>query len=497
MKLKIRLSFLGVLFLFVWLSAAYSTQLEDKVVEHTFKNGMKLLMVERHIAPTVALYIRLKVGSVDEVSGKTGIAHMLEHMLFKGTKTIGTRDFEKEKPVLDKIDSIALEIDEENRKPDDKKDKEKIARLKGEIEVLNKEHKKYVVTEGASTIYAENGGVGYNAFTGNDGTTYVISLPSNKLELWANVESDRILNPVLREYYSERDVIMEERRRSIDSDPWGVLYEQFLAAAFTSHPYGNPIIGWMEDIGKLSKKDTEDFLKRYYSPNNMILAIVGDINPNEVISLIGRYFDPIPPSEIPYSHITEEPAQLGERRISVEWDAEPGVMIGFHKPTLPDNDDDIFDAIDSILSSGRTSRLYKRIVEEKQIAASVETFSAPGSRYPNLFAISATPRFPHTVSEVEQAIYEELDILKNEPVSPDELQKIKNQIDANLIRGLSSNSGLAGKLASYEALAGSWRYILQNMERIKNVTAEDIMRVAKKYLNRENRTVAVMIKKGS
>lgn len=473
----------------------HSFNLENRVVEHTLKNGMKLLMLERHQSPTVAAYIRFNVGAVDEITGNTGIAHMLEHMLFKGTKIVGTRDYKREKPILDRIDKIALKLEEEKRRQHKKKgNEETVKKLKKELKEAQKEHKKFILSEEFSKIYSENGGVGYNAYTSVDGTTYVINLPSNKLELWAAIESDRMKNPVLREFYAERDVITEERRRNVDTQPEGMLYEQFVASAFTAHPYGRPIIGWMSDIKNLSKRAVEKFLTTYYSPNNAIVAIVGDINPKKVIKLVKKYFGSISSRKLPLPLMTKEPVQKGERRTYVVWDAEPSLMIGYHKPTLPHPDDDIFDVIDSILSRGRTSRLYTAIVKEKQLAASVGTFGAPGSRYPNLFCFSAAPRYPHTAEEVEEAIYKEIEKLKTEPVKERELQKVKNQIDADLIRSLKSNAGLAAKLTTFEALAGTWKYILQNRERIKKAAADDIMRVAKKYFTNENRTVAILVK---
>lgn len=475
-------------------SFSLSLNLEERVTEHTLGNGLKILMMERHQTPTVAAYIRFNVGSVDEVTGKTGIAHMLEHMLFKGTKTLGTVDYEKEKIVLDEIDRVAVALAEEKRKAE-KADKTKIEQLQKELKELQAEHKKYVISDEFSQLYSRNGGVGYNAGTGNDGTTYMIQLPSNKLELWASIESDRMREPVLREFYSERDVIMEERRMRIENSAGGKLYEQFIAAAFTAHPYGVPIIGWASDIQNLTKKETEKFLKSYYAPNNAVMGIVGDINPKEIIQLVEKYFSDIPSQPSPPSILTVEPEQKGERKVEVVYDSEPQLLIGYHKPTLPAHDDYVFDVIDSILSSGRTSRLYKNIVIKKQIATSVGTFSGPGSRYANIFVFSGSPRYPHTVQELESAIEEEIEKLKTDPVTKRELQKVINQLEANLIRSLKSNSGMASRLIYYEAVTGDWKYVLTSLEKIKQITANDIIKTAQKYLIKENKTIAYIIKK--
>ncbi len=484
---------IAVLFFIPVNSFAVSLNLEERVIEHTFKNGLKILMMERHQSPTISAYIRFNVGSVDEVTGNTGIAHMLEHMLFKGTKILGTTDYKKEKPILDEIDHVAAELDTERRKGV-RMDKSRIGQLQKRLRELQAEHKQYVIPDEFSQLYAKNGGVGHNAGTGKDGTTYMIHLPANKLELWAAIESDRMREPVLREFYAERDVVMEERRMRIENSAGGKLYEQFISSAFTAHPYGVQIIGWASDIKNLSKKETKKFLKKFYAPNNAIMGIVGDINPGEVIQLVEKYFSDIPSQPLPPPVFTVEPEQAGEKRVVVVHDSEPELLMGYHKPTLPDHDDYVFDVIDSILSSGRTSRLYKSIILKKQIATDVGTFSGPGSRYPNMFVFSGTPRHPHNVQELEQAIEEEIEKLKTKPVGKKELRKVINQVEANLIRSLKSNSGMASKLIYYESLAGDWKYFITHIDKIKKITAEDIMRTAQKYLTKKNKTVAYIKK---
>ena len=474
--------------------AALGAGLADRVREHVLPNGMKLLMVERHTSPTVSAWIRFKVGSVDERSDERGLAHMLEHMLFKGTKTLGTRDYAAEKPLLDRIEVVAQAMIAEQVKHE-KADQKKIASLKKELSELEAEAEKYVIKEEFAEIYARNGGVGYNAFTSKDGTTYLINLPSNKLELWAAIESDRMKNAVLREFYTERNVVMEERRRSYDAEPSGRLWETFLATAFVAHPDGQPTIGWMSDIENLTRTKAENFLHAYYAPNNAIIAIVGDINTEKTIALVDRYFGDIPRGKPVPPVAVVEPAQDGEKRVEIIGDAEPQLLIGFHKPTLPDQDDYIFDVIDMLLSDGRTSRLYKKLVVEKQLATDVGSFSAPGSRYPNLFIISATPRSPHTVQEVETAIYDELERFKNEPVTEHDLKKVLNRLEYEEIRQMVSNGGLARNLTEYEAVAGTWRYLIEHRQKVATVTPMDIIRVARKYFVRENRTVGYITKK--
>jgi len=474
-------------------ATCYGQGLADKVQEYTLKNGMKVLMVPRHNSPTVAAWIRFKVGSVDERSDERGLAHLLEHMLFKGTKTLGTTNYAAEKPILDKIEETAQKLMAEEQKKD-KADKKEIARLRAELERLEKEGEKYVVKEEFADLYAKNGGAGYNAFTSKDGTTYIINVPANKLELWAAIESDRMQNAVLREFYTERNVVKEERRRSYDAEPEGKLWETFVADAFNAHPNGQPTIGWMSDIDGLTRTKAERFLHKYYAPNNAIMAIVGDIEPTQTLALVERYFGDIPPGT-PVPPVTvEEPTQQGEKRTEIVGDAEPELLIGFHKPTLPAPDDYVFDVIDMLLTKGRTSRLYKKLVLEQQLATNVSSFSAPGSRYPNLFVISATPRAPHTVAEVEKAVYEELDRLKTEPVTERELKQILNNLEYEEAHQMVSNGGLARNLTEYEAVAGSWRYIIEHRQKVAQVTPADVERVARQYFTRENRNVGFITK---
>ena len=468
--------------------------LEERVKEYVLDNGMKILVLKRTGTPTFSAYIRYLVGAVDEEVGRTGSAHILEHMLFKGSKRIGTKDFSVETEIMQDVERIGEELDME-RKKGRKADPEKVAQLKEALKKRLTDQRGYINKDEISEIYTRNGASGFNAFTGPDTTTYLVKLPNNKLELWAWLESDRIRSPVMREFYSERDVVMEERRRSTDNSPDGTLYEQFKAALFIAHPYGNPIIGWESDIDFLPKDAVRDFLKTYYSPGNMVVTIVGDIEPDEVYRTIKKYFSDIPAQQIPPRISTKEPQQKGERRIEVEMDANPSVMIGFHKPSIGHKDDYIFDIIDSVLTQGRTSRLYKSLVLEKGVAVSASGFGAGGNRYDNAYALHITPRAPHTTKEVEEALYEELDRLKEEPVSDHELQKVLNNMEAGFIRRLRSNSGLAYYLSDYESITGDWRYMIRYMDEIRKITPADVMEAAKKYLIKTNRTVATLVSK--
>ncbi len=469
--------------------AASAQTLAEKVHQYELENGATVLLVERHTSPTVAAYISFRVGSVNETSEQRGAAHLLEHMLFKGTKTLGTRDYAAEKELLVQIEATGKQIDRLKNLPE--RDEEELARLREKLAGLQQQHKTLVVKDEFARIYAENGGVGYNAFTGKDQTTYLINLPANKLELWAAIESDRLRNAVFREFYTEREVVHEERRRSYESDPGGMLYETLLATAFKVHPYRDPIIGWSSDIENLSLDNIRDFFHKYYTPVNMVITLVGDFESEETLDLIRRYFGALDPG-IPVPRVTDrEPPQEGERRVHVRFDAEPQLMIAYHKPTMPHRDDYAFDIIMQILTEGRTSRLYRALVLDKQLVLDVNCFTAPGSRYDNLMILSMTPRRGVAMEEIEHAVTLELERLKSEPISTEELAKAKKQITTGMLRRLQGNSGLARMLSSYQVL-GDWRYLLDYDQRLEEMTAEDIMAAAERYFSDSNKTVATL-----
>lgn len=474
-------------------AGAQDLQLEDMVVEHTTPNGMKFLLIDRETAPVFSAVIQYRVGGVDEPLGQTGVAHMYEHMAFKGTPIVGIKDYAAEKPLLERINQLGEEITFEVAKGE-LADASRIQALQSEKEILVEQHKQLVVKDELWDTYLRHGGTGLNASTSKDVTTYYISLPNNRLEMWALMEAQRMQAPVLREFYSERDVVAEERRMRTETNPGGMLYEQFIAAAYTAHPYGTPTIGWMQDINNLTASGAREFFQKYYSPSNAVAAIVGDIDIDETIEIVDKYFGAVESAPPPPEVAIEEPEQKGERRVVVEWDAQPQIMIGYHKPTLPHKDDYVFDVIDSILTRGRTSRLYTEAIKEKKMARYISTFGAPGSRYNNLFVIASEPIEPFTTADIEELVYAELDRLATEPVSERELEKVRNQIVADSIRALNSNMGLARQLTYFQSVGGDWRYLVDYVENISQVTAEDIMRVAAEYFRPRNRTVAVIQK---
>jgi predicted Zn-dependent peptidase len=474
-------------------SSAYD--LEKKVWKYELENGLVVLILERHVNPTVSFYIRHRVGALEEGEGLTGTAHLLEHMLFKGTKTIGTKDYRKEKKVLDEIRKTGNALDLERLKGE-QADKVTVERLSAKLRDLQVRAKTWMVDNEIDRLYTENGAVDLNASTGQDLTTYHVSLPANKMELWARIESDRMANTVFREFYSERDVVNEERKQTVESVPKRKLMELFLATAFKAHPYRRPVIGWPSDVSSLPIDYVEQFFKTYHAPNNTVIAHDGDDDPAGTLKVVNQYFGAISRAPLPPLRATTEPPQGGERRVELLADASPYLLIGYHKPTLPSFDDYVFDVIDALLTRGRTSRLYRALVEERGLAESIDTANGfPGSKYPNLFVVMAAPRHPHTAKELEGAIYEEIERLKREPVTARELEKVLNQFRADLVRDLDSNSGLASKLSYYEAIAGDFRYITRHIQVVESIKPEDIMKAARTYLATENRTVATVVRK--
>ena len=466
-------------------------EFEKRITEFTLPNGLHFIVLERHEAPVATFLTFANVGAVDEQRGLTGMAHIFEHMAFKGTRTIGTKDYKAEAKALARIDEVFAAIKAERLKASP--DKARLEQLQKDFAKAQEDAQQYLVHDEFEETLQRAGGQGLNAGTGADQTMYFVSLPANKMELWMALESDRYLHPVLREFYKERDVVMEERRLRVESDPTGRLLEEFLAAAYKAHPYGTEVIGHMSDLESMSRLDAEAFFKTYYNPNNLTIAVVGDVDPGQVREMASRYFARIPTGPKPHPVVTEEPPQLGERRVSVEDKAQPLVLIGFHKPGINDPNNAVYDAITDIMGMGRTSRIYKNLVKEKRIAMQASAFQGiPGEKYPGLFLFYAFPSRGHTSGECEQALMAEIERLKTESVTAEELKKAKTRARAGLIRQLGSNMGLAQQLTYYQVLTGDWRNLFRQLDRIDKVTAEDLLRVAKETFTTKNRTVGLI-----
>jgi predicted Zn-dependent peptidase len=462
------------------------------VREHTLSNGMTILVLERHDAPVVSFHTWADVGSANECVGRTGISHILEHMAFKGTKTIGTKDYAAESKVLDKIDQIYADLvrEQDALKPDEAK----IATLKEEFDKANKEASEYEVVGEYWDMIREQGGQGLNAMTNFDATRYVLSMPSNKLELWMAMESDRFMNPVLREFFQERDVIMEERRLSVETRPIGKLFEDLMAVAFKAHPYHHHVIGHMSDLKRINRQDVYDYFRKYYIPSNITIAIVGDVDAPETFKLAETYFGRIPSGPKPEPIRTVEPEQWGERRVEVKAQSQPILLVAYHRPNIRSGENVAFEGLANVIGQGRSSRIYETLVKEKKIAVQAGAMATfPGQKYPTLFAFFAIPAKDHTSAECLDAIDAEIQKLKAEPITDLELQKYKRDAKMSLINRMKSNSRMAGLLAEGQVLLGDWREIFEDYKRIEAVKADDIRAAADKYLIPTNRTIGEVV----
>lgn len=478
------------------------------VVEKTLANGFKVLFVERHDEPTISAAFVVRVGSANERPGITGIAHLFEHMLFKGTPTIGTKDAtrdlaiiadqERVREAMRKEESLVRaawrrgEIDDptqlENQTP-------RYRELEVEFKKLIDEQRALLVKNEFDRIYTSQGGSGMNAFTSYDMTAYFITVPANKLELWCWMESERLLRPVFREFYAERDVVFEERRMRTESTPLGKFEETLQSMFWEAHPYQWPVIGWASDIPAISKADADAFYATYYAPRNITLVLVGDLKAEASLPMIERYFGRIPAGDQPVPEVvTTEPAQKAEKRMNAEAEANPQVDILYHTVPAGHRDAYALDVLAQLLEE-RTGRLYKGLVEGREVASEVFARSEH-RRWAGLFNLGGEAREGKAPADVEAAIYEEIERLKTEDVPAEELQKVKNAFAAGEYRKLVSNMRILFQLIIDEG-SGDWREVNTAGAKVQAVTAADIRRVAAKYFTKENRAVATYTRKAS
>lgn len=488
--------FFVALLLLISSRAGYSQELieqfESKVTEFTLDNGLDFIVIERHEAPVVSFFTYADVGSVNEVKGITGLAHVFEHMAFKGTTTIGTKDLQAELAALEREDDVYDRLRQERQKGA-LADTALIARLQAEFDAAVKEAQELVQSNEFDEIVSRAGAVGLNASTSSDATQYYYSLPSNKAELWFALEADRFSNPVLREFYVERDVVMEERRMRTESNPFGRLLEEFLSTAFKAHPYGEPVVGHMSDLQTLTRAEAESFFKSFYGPQNLTIAIAGDVDPAEIRELAEKYFSSIPAGIKPEAVETVEPPQIAERRVILLEATQPILMMGWHRGSIHDPDDVVYDVLGDILYNGRTSRLYRRMVEQDQLVLEVDGLAGfPGSKYPTLFLIYAIPNQGRSPEEAEQTIYEVLEDIKTSGVTQEELERAQVRLRASMIRQLGSNTGLASSFAFFETVTGDWRNQFHQLDRLDSVTVDDVQRVAVSTFEQRNRTVGMI-----
>jgi predicted Zn-dependent peptidase len=499
-------SLLALLALLAFTTLAVSATVNLDVKEHVLGNGMKILMIPKPGVPRVVCHIYFKVGSINEKPGITGLAHMHEHMMFKGTEMMGVTDFAKDQAIDKQIDEVMDQIYREKYWKAAGGDKAKIADLQKQADALIASEKPFVIKDDLWTLYMKNGGTALNASTGNENTGYYVTLPSNKVELQMLLESDRMLHSYFREFYSEKDVIMEERRLS-ENRPGYFFDEQVNAAFYAASPYHWDVIGWMDDLRKVTKSDLVEFHNKYYVPNNSVAIYVGDIDPANIIAMAEKYFGRIPKGPDVEPIRTYEPPQYAEKRMYGEGPAPTSLQIMFHAPQEGDPDAAALSVLADVLGSGGggfrggmgggggTGRLYKTLVRDKQVAVNASA-SSRGQWYVGSFQFSATPRLDKNIQpeDLEKEIWAEIDKIKKDGATPDEIQKAKNRAEAMFTRSLGSTSGLAGRVGRAELNRG-WRAITGDLENLKKVTNDDVKRAAAKYFVKDNSLTAIYKRK--
>jgi predicted Zn-dependent peptidase len=466
---------------------------EQRITTKVLPNGLTLVICERPEAPVFSYSTFIDAGDVNDPSGESGLAHMFEHLAFKGTSQIGTTDYAAEKVALAKVEDANNAYEAEYLKAVGR-DPQKLAELKKVFVEAQAEAHKYVIPNQFTDVAERNGANGLNAQTGLDDTVYFWSMPENRLELWAWLESGRLADVVPREFYKERDVVLEERRMRTDSNPIGRLVEQFLATAYVAHNYGRSGVGWPSEVSQITATEAMEFHKKYYAGSNIVVAVVGDVKASEALPMLEKSFSQVPAGPKPEDMTTVEPKQFAEKSVVIREQTQPFYVEGYHRPNYRDPDNAVYDAIGDIMSNGRVSRLYRSLVRDQQIAAEAQGFSPfPGDKYPGLFAFYAVPLPGHTPEEMRDAIHKEIEKLKTADVTDEELAMYKTRARADLLRGLADNQGLANALAEYQTRYGDWRQLFLQLDRVDKVTKADIRRVANQVFVASNRTSAEIV----
>ena len=487
--------------LMAWVPRAAAKGIEPRVEK--LDNGLTLLLVERHEQPTVAAGIFYDVGSVNDPAGKSGIAHLFEHMLFKGSRVIGTSNYQAERPLIKKQDELRekmiaemtrMRLMKRRGEIDDVLDPKQwtpaYTAMKVKYDKLLDELRQHAKNNELADLYSENGGAGMNAGTSDDFTMYFVVLPANKLELFFWLESDRMVNGVMREFYVELKNVREERRLRTESTPTGRYDEAFNALFWQSHPYGVPTLGWASEVESITRQDVRDFYRLHYAPNNATLVLVGDFSTDHVKTLASQYFGPIKRMEQqPPPVVTEEPAPIAERRFYAEAETNPRVRVRYHGVAIGHKDEAALEVLGSLLS-GKTGRLYKRLVAKEEAALGQPRASNRSRKYAGFFEINVTVKDGRTPEEVEAMILEEVDKLREGEITDHELQKVKNQVLASSVRRLKNDTGLMFQLGIYQTWY-EWSYINESPERMLRITAHDVRSVVKKYFDPKTRTVAI------
>ncbi len=467
---------------------------EKAITEYTLANGMHFIIIEDHTAPVVTFHIHVDTGSSDEKYGETGISHLIEHLAFNGTAKIGTKNWKEEKKLFEEMDRLYEEIVKMQKGvPATEKHLEKLLeRFKN----LNEKAATYAQPNEFGKRLDRYGAVGPNAYTGNDMTAYWVELPSNRTELWALMESDRLFNPVFRNFYEELEVVKEERRMRVDNSPWGKLMEEFHNIAYRVHPYRNPVVGYAADLQVMTRPRVKSFYEKYYVPSNAVAVIVGDVNPGEFIPIIERYFGRVPAGKKHHTFIPSEPVvNQTERRTVIRMESEPIFLTGFHIPDAVHPDLPALEVCAEILAGGRTSRLYRKMVKEKRVAISTGAWCRT-AKYPSMFYLWAVAAKGHTNQEIEDIVFRELEEIKKGVIENEEVEGAKARLKMDFLTTLKERRGMAEQIAWYQAVTGDWRNLFRYIKNIESVTVGEIKRVSEKYFLEENRIVG-MVERGS
>jgi predicted Zn-dependent peptidase len=467
-------------------SASALSEMVSKVHFHTLDNGVRVILYNRGTAPVFAGSVVVRVGGSDEIMGQTGISHLFEHMAFKGTRTIGTKDYAREKQLLEQLEKLAATSAAAQQLSDEQK---------RSWDEVHEKLRDIWISDDFTRRYSQQGAVGQNATTDKEFTKYFVNLPRSAFEFWCKMEADRLLNPVMRQFYQERDVVLEERRMRFEDDPGGKLYELLLGVAYQRHPYRAPVIGYEHDLRGITATDLEVFRRKYYVPSNIVVSIVGRVDSNADMEVIRRYFGALPKAPEIKRSVLAEAEQEGERRVSMKMSASPQIVVAYKKPNYPAPDDAPISVMAEILSGGRISPLYTELVKRRQLTADISHEEGPGVAYPNLLMFSATVKAPHTTDDVLQAFDAVIARFRQTGPTAEQLQIAKRSIGMEYLRHLQSNQSLALDFASSELMYGSWKASVEWYDQVMKVTLEDVRRVADKYLVPEARTIGTVERK--
>ncbi|MCU0610185.1 MAG: insulinase family protein [Candidatus Eisenbacteria bacterium] len=466
--------------------------IEKRVTEHRLPNGLTFLFLPRGQAPVFSYATVVHAGAVNEQYGIGGLAHMMEHMAFKGTRTVGTTDAAAEEAALQRVDDAYVALLAERRKGV-RADSALLADLTSVFRAAQQTAGEFVVANEFSKILDEHGAEGVNAGTGADQTVYTYALPSNKLELWAMLESDRMTNTVFREFYKENEVVQEERRMRVESSAGGRLMDEFLSAVYKEHPYGHGLIGTPSDLKSFTRMDGARFWDTYYLANNMTVAVVGDVDVERAKGIVTQYFSVVPSGPEPPPVITAEPPQAAERRVILEDAAQPFLVVAYHVPDENHPDFLACKAVMDVLAGGRSSRAYTRLVKESQQAVQVGGFVGyPGSQYSTVALVFAVASTGTDIHDLETALHEVASSMTSDPITKEELDGHKARAKAQFLRQLRSDEGLAMQLAHFQEFQGGWRNLFTHLDRVDALTTADCSRVAADMLRRNNRTVGII-----